>query len=197
MHLERPAPYDQQEWLNQLAQGDRNAFTRIYTAFCPQLLRYLEVTTQSTSEAEEILQEVFLKLWHKRATLTGVRSLHEYLFRMARNQVFDQRRKEDHRRAYLRTLTADAPATSIEDQLLLKEYHQLVREGLAKMPERRQQIFLLSATHDLTARQIAEQLHLSVPAVKKQLYEAQQFLRKYLQEHGDVLLALLLPTLLY
>ena len=196
MPLERPAPYEQREWLNRLAEGDRHAFTRIYTDYYPRLLRYLEVVTKSHDEAEEILQEVFAKLWHKRTALTGVRSLYEYLFRMARNQVFDERRKADHRRAYIRSLS-DTPANNTEDQLLLKEYHALVREGLAQMPGRRAHIFMLNAMHDLTAREIAEQLNLSVPVVKKQLYEAQQFLRQYLREHGDVLMAVLLPALLY
>lgn len=94
----RPVPYIPQALLDRLAEGDRNAFTQIYTDLYPPLLRYLEVVTRSHEEAEEHLQEVFAKLWHKRATLTGVRSLYDYLFRMARNQVFDERRKQEHRR---------------------------------------------------------------------------------------------------
>src|SRR5689334_3583985 len=128
MPLEHPAPYIPQALLDRLAEGDRNASTQIYTDLYPPLLRYLEVVTRSHEAAEHHLQEVFARLWHKRATLTGVRSLYDYCFRMARNQVFDERRKQDHRRAYLRSLSDD-PHNHTEDQLLLKEYHALVRQG--------------------------------------------------------------------
>ena len=186
--MEYSVHHTERELLEQLSAGDRAAFTRIYKEYYPGLYRYLFVVTKSAEASEEILQDVFLKLWIKRTSLTGVISLKNYLFRMARNRVFDLRRKDVHRDQYLKTITTeDKSNNDVFDTLLLKEYHQVVQDGITRMPDRRQKIFLMNAREELTAREIAERLNLSLGVVKKQLYEAQQYLRKYLENHGDML----------
>lgn len=190
--LEPSVPHtDHPQLLNDLAEGSRTAFTTIYTRFYPDLHRYLTVMTKSPEQASEILQEVFLKLWIKRATLTGIKSLPDYLFTMTRNTMADTLRGDKRYRNYLAAIKPDEPSNDTIDDITLKEYHALVHEGLAAMPERRQQIFWMNARDEMTAKQIAERLNLSLPAVKKQLYEAQQHLRQYLATHGDILMALL------
>lgn len=152
--------------------------------------------TRSKETSDEILQDVFLKLWVKRATLTGVRSLDDYLFFMVRNRLFDERRRTDRQRKFMGAVHSEEPyANEPQEALLLKEYHALVQKAISQMPERRQKIFRMNAVEELSAREIAERLNMSLPAVKKQLYEAQHYLREYLKEHGDVLIALMLPAL--
>ena len=186
--MEYSVRHTERELLEQLSAGDRAAFTRIYNEHYSNLYRYLFVVTKSAEASEEILQDVFLKLWIKRATLTGVLSLKDYLFRMARNRVFDARRKDIRHDQYLKAITTnDQSSNEVFDAVILKEYHQVVQNGITQMPERRQQIFMMNAQEELTAREIAERLNLSLAVVKKQLYEAQQYLRKYLEKHGDML----------
>jgi len=193
-----PTPHHtEQELLRQLSEGDRTAFNRIYTEHYPLLFRYLLVITRSNHESEEILQDVFLKLWIKRQALVGVLSLKDYLFRMAKNRVFDERRKAASREQYLRAIREESPANEVFDAVLLKEYHQVVQAGIAQMPARRQQIFRMNAQQELSAREIADALQLSLPVVKKQLYEAQHFLRKYLEQHGDMLFVVMAATAVY
>lgn len=185
----------ERELLSLLAIGDRAAFTRIYTEHYTILYRYLYIVTKSAEEAEEILQDVFLKLWIKRATLTGVISLKDYLFRMAKNRVFDEKRKNKHRNQYMKAINPEQENDNdIFDGIILKEYHQVVQRGIAQMPERRQQIFMMNAQEELPAREIAERLDLTLAVVKKQLYEAQHYLRKYLEEHGDMLFVMMFIT---
>ena len=186
--MEYSVRHTERELLEQLSAGDRAAFTRIYNEQYSNLYRYLFVVTKSAEASEEILQDVFLKLWIKRATLTGVLSLKDYLFRMARNRVFDARRKDIRHDQYLKAITTnDQSSNEVFDAVILKEYHQVVQNGITQMPERRQQIFMMNAQEELTAREIAERLNLSLAVVKKQLYEAKQYLRKYLEKHGDML----------
>jgi RNA polymerase sigma-70 factor (family 1) len=189
--LEQAVPHTDRELINDLSVGSRTAFTKIYTQYYPSLHRYLVVITKSNQQADEILQDVFLKLWIKKATLTGIRSLQDYLFTMTRNGMTDALRGDKRYRNYLKAIDKQETSNETVDELTLKEYHHLVREGLKEMPERRQQIFLMNARDEMTAKQIAEQLNISLPAVKKQLYEAQQHLRKYLAEHGDILMTIL------
>jgi RNA polymerase sigma factor (sigma-70 family) len=96
--------------------------------------------------------------------LPAVRSLDDYLFRMAKNRLFDESRAATRKRDWLRTLSEDTiTVNGSEDALMLKEYYGLVDKAISLMPERRQQIFRMNAIEELTAREIADKLNLSLP----------------------------------
>lgn len=184
--------------LERVAADDRDAFTSIYTVLYPRLFRYLLVVTRSESLSEELLQEVFVKLWMKRQTLIGITSLEHYVFRMVKNQWISHQRKEGR----LVNISSGsglekAAQDNVFEEIVYKEYHQLAQEAIAALPPRRRLIFLLNAQGDLTGREIAEKLNLSLSTVKKQLFEANHFVRDYLRAHGESLLLVLCNCLIF
>ena len=184
--------------LERIVSGDRNAFTSIYTTLYPVIYRYLLVVTRSESLSEELLQEVFVKLWIKRHALTGIKSLENYVFRMAKNQWISYQRT---RGRLISIPTGTGPENPAQDNIfhdiVFKEYHRIAQEAIAALPQRRRTIFLLHAQEDLTAREIAEKLNLSLSAVKKQLFEANHFIRDYLRAHGESLLVVLYCSIIF
>ncbi|MBD0257989.1 MAG: RNA polymerase sigma-70 factor [Cytophagales bacterium] len=178
-------------------RGDAKAFEAIYWRYQPYLytlsLRYLKLPAL----AEDAVQHVFLQLWTKRHTLNEALPLKGFLGVCLKNHVLNALR--DHRRAILKHLEvaalANRSSNETEQSIQAAEYASLVQGALAQLSPRKRVIFELRSDQGLSAREIAEQLGISVNTVKFQLMQATKFLRSYFREHADlpVILCLLLP----
>src|ERR1700748_757866 len=80
---------DEQALLQRTAEGSREAFSILYSHYYHGLYRFVSFIIESREDTEEIIQDIFLKIWLKRETLIGIRSFDDYLFRMAKNRIFD------------------------------------------------------------------------------------------------------------
>ena len=79
--------------LIRLQQGDEDAFAELFYAFYDKLFGFLLGITHSKTKAEDITQEVFIKIWQNRSTITDVENINALLFKIAQNQAIDQLRK--------------------------------------------------------------------------------------------------------
>ena len=181
--------FNEQELLSRLADGDKSAFDTLYQYYEPRLRLFLYPFTGSDPDTlNSILQDVFLKLWFKRADLVGIAFLEFYLQRMAKNKLLDTLRlsqiRERHESGYARLQTGAGDPTS--EQLQLKEYMTIAQEGMAQMPERRRLIFTLYIINGLSLDEVAAQVNTSKEVVKKQLQLAKVFLKEYIAQKGDL-----------
>ena len=192
------ANYDEKALLVMVAAGNRSAFTTLYTAYLGQLYRYTFLFTKSKDEAEEILQEVFIRIWENREKMTGIDSLKDYLFRMTKNKLLDHIRHLQIRQKVLSEIkrTRDISTPSTSDQSAYQEYYRVVQRAIEKLPPKRKLIFRLTIENGLSQDEIAAQLHISKSVVKKQLYSASHFVRQYLFEHSEISIPVLLAAAL-
>lgn len=182
-----PSPEIDDALLLQLHDGSREAFTRLYNFYQPSLRRYLlPFTYPDQALADEIVQEVFIRLWMRRRDLSHVKALGPYLKKMARNQLLNnvkarriKIRHESQAAAGAQTWTEDP-----ENDYRFKEYYRLTREALDLLPERRRYLFQLSTVEGYSLDEIAARTNLSKAVVKKQLTLANQFLRNHLRTQG-------------
>ncbi len=187
LSLNTPVPETDEALLLQLHGGSKEAFTRIYNYYQPRVLHYLlPFTYPDDVQAEEIIQEVFIRLWMRRRDLSHVNVLEAYLKKMARNHLLNivkaQRIKERHE-----SLAAEDRKEWVdetENRYRFKEYYRLTREALELLPERRRRLFQLSTVEGYSLDEIAAMMNLSKAVVKKQLTLTNQFLRKHMQEKG-------------
>lgn len=163
-----------------IRDGDREAFERLFRTHFEELLRFIWGYVGSEAVAEEIIQELFLRLWedHREVKITG--SLKSYLFTSARNMSIDYNRHQQVRQSWAREKKAlhnpgHAPAIDehLHNKLLLKEIKQAIRE----FPERRREIFMLSRYERMSYKEIADFLDLSVSTVETQMSRALKALR--------------------
>ncbi|HVI48526.1 MAG TPA: RNA polymerase sigma-70 factor [Chitinophaga sp.] len=189
---------DESLLLEQLAAGDRGAYTALYKYYQPRLFRYLMPFTGNTpGMAEEITQDIFVKVWFRRETFAGLQSFEFYLYRMARNRLIDIFRQEKKRKLLDGELKElEQHDYDPEDELKYREYHQLARTAISLLPERRKQIFELSTQHDLSWAEIASHLNITTAVVKKQLHLASRFIRDYIRQYGDMAVAILVLLML-
>jgi RNA polymerase sigma-70 factor (family 1) len=188
--------YNEKELLLLASGGDRTAFTRLYTQYLDHLYKYIFLFTKSPVTSEEIIQEVFIRIWEHRERLVEVNSFQSYLFRAARNKAVDYTRR---RQAEERVLSGylsekkEIPETP-EDALDYKAYYHLVQEAIEQLPPRRRMIFRMNTEKGLSHDEIALELDISKSAVKNQLYEAYDFVRGYLSRNGEFSFALILTA---
>jgi RNA polymerase sigma-70 factor (ECF subfamily) len=158
--------------------GDTAAFERFFRATYPGVVRYLRARVKNLAVAEELAQDVYLRIWRGRARLDPDRPLPAYLYRSARNAAANEAA-----RRRVRTLHAPPPLASpvaSDESVQLRELRDAVRAAIDALPARCRQIFLLSREQGLTYAQIAATLHLSIKTVENHMGRALQGLRERL-----------------
>ncbi len=187
------ANYEEKVLLALVANGDRKAFAQIYTGSLNNLHRYIFLFTKSKEETEEILQEIFIKIWENRERLSEIDSFKNYLFRVAKNKLLDKVRQMQIRQRVLAEIKRSRviAESTTSDQCAYREYYKVVQQAIEKLPPKRKLIFRLNIENGLSQDEIAEQLNISKSVVQKQIYSASHFVKKYLLEHGEIAFSVL------
>lgn len=171
--------------LQAVASGSRTAFSDLYERHLNGLCRYAGLFVQSPEEAEEIVQEVFVRIWARRATLPQVASFKAYVYQITRNLMVDYWRQQQRQTLHWQQFQAESATSEPADTaLIFRQDYQMAQQAIAQLPPKRKQIFLLKTQQELSLDEIAQQLSISKPVVKKQLYAATAFVKAYLQRHG-------------
>ena len=179
--------------MQRCVEGDRQAFAILYSHYAPLLYKAVyPLTNRCKEDTEEIIQELFVKVWARRDNMLTIQSFRPFIFRLARNRVIDWYRKNESKKSYCTFYSENYGdgSVSLTDELLFEEYYAIAMEAIAKLSSRQQQIFNLRHTEDLSLTEIAGKLRISVHAVKKQLYQATRFVREYLHKHGEWLVSM-------
>jgi RNA polymerase sigma-70 factor (ECF subfamily) len=184
--------------LLQIKEGDEKAFRLLFERYRNQLFTYLFRITKSKEAAEEMVLDVFLKIWLGRSIITEIQYFEGFLFRIAHNKAIDFLRTVAQQPAKQEALWAsmqETPASETADQRLeLNRAQQTIHEAIEHLPGQQQNVFVLSREQGLTYDKIAEKLHLSRHTVRNHMAAALEFIRLFLQEkgYGITLLSLVL-----
>ncbi|HSC37768.1 MAG TPA: RNA polymerase sigma-70 factor [Chitinophagaceae bacterium] len=180
-----------------LSTGDEDAFRQIFHAFNSRLSYAIFRLVKSETETEEIIQEVFLRLWVNREKLPGIENPGGWLHTIASNLALSSLRRQATRRKNMQAISASADIHTDEPamQLDAKEIQHIVQEAIAQLPASRRQVFILSRQQGLNRREIAKQLNISESTVKNQLGAALKFIQDYLQKNMGLYLPLTLIAL--
>lgn len=149
--------------------------------------------TDSAELAEDVVQEVFLKLWQNRAALSGVENPGGYIFRMAQNQAVTAFRKMARETLVLAELkdTVIKPLVNAEDALAARELETKVRQVIETLPPQQKLVYTLSREQGLKYDEIAEKLQISPGTVKNHMIQALRTLRNALfKDPGNAALLL-------
>ena len=170
---------DEIKLVQQLNQGSSLAFQELFHHYNQHLYRFSLSYLKSETEAEEIVQEVFMKIWEKRLSLNHNYSFHSYLFTIAFNAVkkrFNRRQKEaKYKYDLFQTLIIEYP--SLEQRQDLETLLEKLERLIDLLPEKRQKIFKKRKQEGLSIETIAEEMNISPKTVKNQITEAMKFLK--------------------
>lgn len=180
------------ELLDRIRKGDERAFRQLYDRHSRQVAAFVFHLTHSAVDAEDILQDTFLKLWTCREQLPPIVNPASYIFIIARNKTLDHLRKIAQQQKLVDHIWANISgvADALDLQLDARESQQLINNALLQLTEQQRTIFRLSRQEGLDHATIADQLHLSKSRVKNVQVETLRFIRQYLSEHSELLLLL-------
>jgi RNA polymerase sigma-70 factor (ECF subfamily) len=148
------------QYVEKLARDDHESFRWLFMHYFPKLRIFIAGFVKSEAVAEELSQDIFVKIWEKRKILTEVQSFNAYIYRMAKNAVLNYFQRKYVEEKYIGQLSS-AHVTSADELFQAKEAELLIQLTVAKMPAQRKKIFELSRKSQLKNEEIAQKLHLS------------------------------------
>ncbi|SHK87809.1 RNA polymerase sigma-70 factor, ECF subfamily [Chitinophaga jiangningensis] len=192
---------EEKELLQQAAEGDREAYGQLYARYYDSLYHSLSFLVKSETEAEELIQDAFVKTWISRETLMLVRSFGDYMFTVAKNLRIDKMRSRNTRTTAEFTYQEHRPESDplSDDIYLYKQYYETAWAAVQQLHGKKKSIFLLRTQEGLTLQEIAEREGISRSAVKKHLYTALEQMKMALVKNGEwmsVLVLLVMPSYL-
>jgi RNA polymerase sigma-70 factor (ECF subfamily) len=174
-----------------LQKGNVAAFDSLFDEYSQKLYCFALKYFRNEADAEELVQDVFVKVWENRKSLKSEHSFKSYLFTIALNQIRKHYNKKAVSLRYLESLrheTEPAENPHARDE----NYESVIRqlnELIDQMPPRRQEIFRKSKLEGKSSKEIASELHVSPGTVDNQVSEALRFLRSRLSR-GNLALIL-------
>lgn len=167
------------EQIKMLRQGSKEAFTILYKEYWRQVYNFSRLYLTNQDAAEEVVQDVFIKIWESRDLINEGENFKGLLFIITRNLIFNRHRKHLNEDFYKMTVLASIEDSyDIEEEIEainLSEYIDLL---IAELPPRRQEIFNLSRKGNKSYKEIAELLNISERTVENQISEALKYLRQ-------------------
>lgn len=181
--------------LEQVAQGEPEAFAALFYAYHQQLAEYIYRLTDSMEMTQDIVQDVFIKIWTKRETLPSLNSFTHYLFILSRNHAFNCLRQRVNEQARQQQWARQVEQEAIPSGYREDDYRAILDAAVAKLPPQQQKVYFLSRHKRLKHEEIATQLGISTETAKKHMKLALRSITQYVRNHPDA--ALLLVLLLH
>jgi RNA polymerase sigma-70 factor (ECF subfamily) len=185
---------EEKELLHRIAKGDEVAFAELFYSYKDKLYSFLLPMTGAEA-AEDLLQEVFLKLWTRREDLRTVDNIGSYIFRMAKNKALSDLKRSLHYETILSEEARKEERNPVDTSEILKQRNlkQQIHNAVESLPPQQKKVYLLSREEGLMLEEIATQLGISLSTVKNHLVQAMRNLRDKLgSEHPKLGLALIL-----
>lgn len=187
----------EQELLRSVVKGNKKGFEILFRTYYKRLCAYAVSFVSQNDLAEDIVTDVFLKLWEKRETQSIPESVSSYLFQSVKNSCINYLNREKNRKntiseneINLLNLKIKYPVSDkypLTD-LIGQELEEKIRTEIEKLPEQCREIFYLSRFEELSHKEIAEKLGISENTVKVQIYRALIKLRTGLKDYLPILI---------
>jgi RNA polymerase sigma-70 factor (family 1) len=172
-----------QDQLRLIAEGHEQSFRKLYDMYAGKIYTMALGYLKSPVEAQDVVQEIFVKIWEKRGSLTEIDNFPAYLHVITRNLLINHLQKKipvfSQNESTLQPTSGDRHLP--HQQLDYRELTVLISRAIAQLPPRQQQVYRLSREQGLNHQQIAKELSLSYDTVREHMSKALKNIRTSLE----------------
>lgn len=186
MHIQDS--YEEKELLSRVAEGDEIAFKELYNQHWNRLYSFALSWLKNIAQAEDAVQESFLKIWISRGKLDAIQNIDDYLFIICRNTVIGLMEKNAVRLRQDIAVTEEIDPLSPDAIFQLKEMRERINTLVEKLPPQQRQVFRMSREQGLSHEEIAGHLGIMKETVKNHMVRALNTLRSQCGSPGTLLL---------
>lgn len=183
------------ELLMQVALGNEASFECLFDRYHERLFHYTTMFIKSPQIAEEVVMDVFMKIWLAKDLIGQVENFDSFLFRVAHNKAIDFLRMVAKTPDFKELMWDNMQLSASDDadaSLLRTEFEGKVRQAMSLLSEQRRKVFEMSREQEMSHDQIAGRLGLSKNTVNNHIVEAKRFIRSYLSKNLDIAYVLIL-----
>jgi RNA polymerase sigma-70 factor, ECF subfamily len=179
------------QWVGKAKKGDVESYQKIYGAYVKKVLNFIFHMVNSPEEAEDLTQETFVAVYQNLRSLQSVDKFEPWLFRIARNFVYQRYRSRSPSTVSIDELDDDGSAVTQlvemrknpDEAFQAGELEDIVSGAIASLPEKYREVFVLSALQYLSYQQVAEIVGRSLPSVKTDIHRARLEVRKCVKDY--------------
>lgn len=184
---------DNNDHLVRLRDGDEKAFIQVYNQYRSKIYTYAYTLVKSTDTAEEIVQQVFIKIWQKKDQINPDLSFSAYLKKITLNHVLNYLKKISREKTLQEQIynVMETGSGRADDNLLEKELRKIYADAIEQLPPQKKLIYQLSRTEELSHEEIALKLNISKNTVKNHMVEATKGIRAYVSKNGGIVCLIL------
>ena len=181
-------PYNENDLLVQVSQGNEYAFRQLYDKYHNKIYSLGMYLTRSEMLSEEIVQDVFMKIWEKRDQLEGINYFNSWFRTVTRNTCSNYLRSLAMEKLVMNryALQNNSETPSPENDVIAKEYQQIIDAAIRQLPPQQKKVYLLSRQGGKKQAEIAHELNISIYTVKEYMKLAQRSIRQHLESNLDV-----------
>ena len=174
--------------VREVRKGNEKAFTQLYDSYKDRIHAYALKLLKSEAFAQELLQDVFMKVWQKRETLDPSLSFTSFLYTVARNKCFDFLEKASNDEKLKQAIFHESQRayTAADLQIITSDFEKIKKQAYETLPPKRRAIFEMSREEGMSYEEIGMALGISTHTVKSQMNKALHTLKVFLREHDDI-----------
>lgn len=180
-------PYSEKEILLRISGGDTAAFALLFNQYKDKIYTIAFKITGSAFLSEEVVQEIFMKLWTNRKILPELECFTAWFNTVVRNHLFSLLKRKAAREKREIVFANKIPSfnNNVEEKILLKETEQLIERALYTLPPQQNKVYRLIKVSGMKKEEVATRLNLSTETVKSHLSKAIKGIRAYCMAHMD------------
>ncbi len=180
--------HNEQLLLQKIAESDETSFAEIYEVYSDSLTQFVLKYVKSKELSNDIIQEVFIRIWEHRNELHAIESFKAYLFTIARNLTLNFLKRASKEKTVKAEIARNYKSVSCvtEDRLLSNQYKQFIEEVLHSLPAQTRTVFQLCREEEKSYEEVAACLGISRSAVKKHIVRSHKFFKERMLDHPDL-----------